>query len=416
VACATLILLAAMPVVCHAAEPLNLDQAVSRALAGNPELALAGHRHAAAVGRVTQAGLRPNPSLTLEMENLLGTGTYEGVDLAETTLSVAWVLERGKRSRRVAAAEAGLASVDVEGEIQRLEVAAASTEAFLKVLLDQQRLRQTGEAVRLAEEAVKAVQARVRAGRSPAADLARAEADRAWLALAQEDVQHELLVSRRMLAATWGSLEADFTRAVGDLYALPPVDAFEALLARLEESPWINQYLTEQRLRDAEVALADAESKQSWQVQAGVRYFSLSDDAALVAAISLPLAVSQRNQGRRMEARAQAAMTTERRVATRVRIEATLFRLHEQLVYNVHRFEAIRDDVLPRTRTVLADARRAYEQGRYGYSDLRQAQIRKLEAEAALLREAYDAHVNRTGIERLTGMTVSTTEPEGGRP
>ena len=56
--------------------------------------------------------------------------------------------------------------------------------------------------------------------------LARAEIER-------EHAEHELLSSRRRLAAMWGAREPDFDDAAGDLFTLPEIGAFEDLLARL---------------------------------------------------------------------------------------------------------------------------------------------------------------------------------------
>ncbi|MGE0624023.1 MAG: TolC family protein [Pseudomonadales bacterium] len=396
---------------------LELQAAVERALAGNPSLALAPIRREAQSGRLEQAGLGPNPQLSITVEDFLGSGLYEGADQAETTLSLAWILERGKRDRRVAAARAGLDMLDVDAVIERLDVAGLTTEAFLKVLNDQERLKQADSALELGDAVVAAVQARVTAGRSPSADLDRVEADRIWLALAREDVEHQLLVSRRELAATWGSSEVDFTQLSGDLYTLPDAGTFESLVGRLGDNPRINRYLTERRLREAELALAQAQARQDWHLQAGVRYYNQGNDAALVAGFQLPLAIRNRNQGRISEARAQATLADSERVATRVQIETTLYALHQALTHDLHRFEAIRDDVLPLAERMVSNAHRAYERGIYGYFDLRDAQLRLLEARASLREEAYSAHLNRSRIESLTGVMVPDAgAAAGGRP
>lgn len=389
---------------------LDLQGAIERALARNPSLALAEIRQDAQSGRIEQAGLRPNPQLSLVVENFLGNGIYEGTDQSETTLSLAWILERGKRDRRIAAAEAGLSLLEVDASIERLEVAGVTAEAFLRVLNDQERLLQADAALVLGAEVVAAVQRRVRAGASPSADLDRVETDRVWLELAREEIAHQLLVSQRQLVAMWGSGEVDFAAVAGDLYALPEGGSFESLLDRLTANPRINRYLTERRLSDAEVALAEAQARQDWQLEAGVRYLDLTNDAAFVAGFHLPLAVRNRNQGRIAEARAQAVLTDREQVATRLRIETTLYALHQELIHNLHRFEAIRNDVLPVAERMVVNASRAYEQGSYGYFDLREAQFRLLEARAALREEAHRAHVNRTRIESLTGVALPNAD------
>ena len=70
---------------------IGLKEAVARTLVRNPELVAFGYQLQAQDGRVVQAGLVPNPELSLTVENALGTGDFTGIDDAETTLSIAWV-------------------------------------------------------------------------------------------------------------------------------------------------------------------------------------------------------------------------------------------------------------------------------------------------------------------------------------
>jgi len=57
---------------------------------------------AAAQGRLDQAGAWRNPELSLDVENFAGKGPMEGLDSAETTLSVSQTLELGgKRGARI---------------------------------------------------------------------------------------------------------------------------------------------------------------------------------------------------------------------------------------------------------------------------------------------------------------------------
>ena len=131
---------------------INLTDAITKTLAHNPGLVAFGYQLEAQQALATQAGLRPNPELGVFVENALGTDDFQGMESAETTLSVAWVMERGKRQRRVDAARAGVALVEAEAEIRRLDAAAETTRRFLDSLALQERLVQTEHAVALADE------------------------------------------------------------------------------------------------------------------------------------------------------------------------------------------------------------------------------------------------------------------------
>jgi cobalt-zinc-cadmium efflux system outer membrane protein len=388
---------------------LTLAAAIDRALTGNPTLRLSLHERQIEEGRLRQAGIRPRVGLDLMVENFLGSGLYDGVANSETTLSLVWVLERGKRQHRMTAAQAAVAATDVSAELRRLEVAADTADAFLEVLVDQERLALAREAVGLGEDAKQAVLERTRIGRSSGIDLARAEADLAWWQLAEEDVAHELLVSKRTLASRWGAERADFAAVVGDLEEHPTPSSYADLLTRVGASPGINQYLSISRLRQAELSLAEARSKLDWRLSTGARYLGSTDDYAFVAQVTLPIGRADPNLGRVEAARAEVALADAELVARRVEIEATLYRLHQELTHNLHRAEAIGSQVIPLLETVVADAGAAYAAGRFSYFELRQAQVALLDARRAFLQENYLGQVNRIAIERLTGTAVGVS-------
>ena len=86
---------------------LTLDEALANAHAATPltQAAEAGV-WAAQAGR-TVAALRPNPSISVDTENALGTGPYRGFDGSDTTVAFALPVELGgKRSARIAVADA----------------------------------------------------------------------------------------------------------------------------------------------------------------------------------------------------------------------------------------------------------------------------------------------------------------------
>ena len=90
-----------------AGPPFTLSQALELAGASSPmlEAASAGLRSATAARTV--AGLRPNPSIVTQTENIAGSGQYRGARSAETTAGLELPIELGgKRSARIAVADA----------------------------------------------------------------------------------------------------------------------------------------------------------------------------------------------------------------------------------------------------------------------------------------------------------------------
>ncbi|MFT4561277.1 MAG: cobalt-zinc-cadmium efflux system outer membrane protein [Gammaproteobacteria bacterium] len=387
---------------------LDLGAAVARSLESNPELIAFGFQVNAQQARVRQAGLKPAPKLGLLIENGLGSGDLSGFDGAETTLSLAWELERGKRERRIGAARAGVSLLDAEEEIHRLDVAAETARLFLDALALQERAIRSDAAVRLAEETAAEIKKRVEAARTPTADLGRAEAELARARLNREDIEHEQRVAYRRLASQWGDTQLDFDRVHGDLAHLPAPNPYADLLARVTQNPNLARYLSEQRLREAELRLAESRAKSSWKITAGIRRLELSNDHAFMAGITIPLVADKRNQGRVDEAHAQLSMTDANHLASRVRIETQLFAVYQELQHALHRAATLKEEILPRMEAALRDTEHAYGAGRYSYLELRVVQAELLNTRFELVKSSAEAHRSVIEIERLTGTSATS--------
>ena len=392
---------------------LEIQQALEKALAHNKDLAAFEHRIAEQQGRREQVGLLPNPWLDVFVEDALGSGSREDFDQAQTTLSLGWVLEGWVRKGRVGIADAGLELVAADARILRIEVAADTAEHFLTCLASQARLERTEEAIALAERTVAAVTRRVRAGKAPTAELARAEAELATDRLARDDVNHELAAAYHRLAAQWGETEPRFSSVEGDLLALPVVEPYGALVARLERTPQLERYAKEERLAKANLRLAEARRWPALRPLVGVRRYEDTNDTALVAGVVIPIPLLDRNQGQVAESRASVSRARAEAGAARVRLQTTLFELYEELRHYFHRAETLRTEVIPRLVEALEGTRRAYERGRYGYFELRAVQTELLRAQRDLVDASAGAHRLVIALERLTGEPV--VKKRGGR-
>ncbi|MCJ2185191.1 TolC family protein, partial [Novosphingobium sp. 1949] len=96
---------------------------------------------AAARAARTVAGLRPNPTLETQVENLAGSGAYRGFDSAEMTLSLALPIERGgKRSARIALADAQIGRAALLAAIARADIRLEITRLYVGAVAAQRRL------------------------------------------------------------------------------------------------------------------------------------------------------------------------------------------------------------------------------------------------------------------------------------
>jgi outer membrane protein, heavy metal efflux system len=391
-----------------AAEPLTLAEAVERTLAGNPDLGIFVFRQRAQQARNETAALRPPFEMRAELQDVLGTGRTNGFDSAEATFSLSQLIELGdKQPLRVAAASEASRLVDAERAAAGLDVLTEVTRRFIHVAADQEHLELTRRATTLATETVDATSARVTAARAPEVELRRARIALARANVEQEHAEHELLSSRRKLAAMWGAAEPEAERVAADLYALPELDTLESLLARLERSPDFLRFATEARVRDAEIRLAEAQARSNVTVNAGVKRLQQTQDTAFVFGFTMPLSAGQRARGAIAEAAALREQTDAEREAHRVRAEAQVFELYQELRHALTEAEVLRTSVLPEMEAALEATRYAFERGRYSYLEWVDAQQELFEVQRALIEASANAHLFRAEIERLTGESLS---------
>jgi len=394
-----------------ASQELTLASAIEQTLASNPELRVYAPRLTANRARAEVAALRPPLEFQAEVQDAFGTGRASGFDIAETTFALSQVIELGgKRDLRVGAAAAGTAFTTADRAAAELDVLAEVTRRFIHVAADQEHLAVTERATALADENVAAAAARVAAARAPEAEVRRARVTRARAAVEQEHAEHELLTSRRKLAAMWGDTDPTFGRVGADLYALPPTESYEQLLARLADSPDFARFASEERLRDAELRVAEAHARTDLTWRAGVRFLSETNDEALLFGVTMPLYAGKRARGEIAVARAERDQTAAEREAHRVRAEAELFELFQELRHAITEADVLRTSVVPEMEAALEATRIAFERGRYSYLEWVDAQRELVEVQRALIDASANAHLYRTEIERLTGEPLSSAE------
>jgi cobalt-zinc-cadmium efflux system outer membrane protein len=408
----------ALPSSAHAPEQSNpegeltLARAIEAALQSNPDLIATSFELSAAQARIVQAGLRPNPEFEMELENFAGSGEASGIDELETTLSLSQVIELGdKRGLRRSAAGADLDLVTVEQRARELDVLAAVTERFIDVVVTQERVRFATEGTALAQQTTDAISRRVEAGRSPEAERSRARIGLTRARIQQQQAQSELRSARYALSAIWGNPEPSFTTARAELFELRAVGSFQDLMTRLEDSPDFLRWVSENRLREAELRLQRAQARPNLSFSLGVRRFEQNGDAALVAGFSMPLAVYDRNQGAIREAQLRVTQSAAARDAARIKARAALLALYQEMTTARARVETLRTEALPQAQLALEQTRSGYERGRFSFLELVSVQEELLALRAAEIDAAAAYHRMLAEIERLTSAALTRATP-----
>ena len=300
-------LVAAIPIVlCHFAlcqQSLSLHGAIEAAL-DSPNAQIANGQVDAAQGDVRQAGLRPNPRLFLQSEDLRPwADTFSFPDSTEDYGYVSQTFEiDGKRGKRVALANAYLHRSEAERTLRIRQIAGSVAAAYWSAAaagliadLLQHDLAAVDEMVRYHKE-------RVDAGAMRGVDLIRMQIERDRIFLALEAARRDAELARIDLFKQIGrTLPKDITLtddiAVTD--ELPAIDLATALSQRADIAAARDDVAAAEadlKLQHA-LAVPDPDLLGGYKRNVGTNTF--------YAALQIPLPFSSRNQGGIERAQAQ---------------------------------------------------------------------------------------------------------------
>jgi cobalt-zinc-cadmium efflux system outer membrane protein len=394
-----------------AQEILHFGDALARTLEAHPELEAAAAEARALTAAARQAGLPPNPELSLEVEDIAGSGEFGGVSEAQTTLRLLQAIELGgdRRARRTAAEKRrDLVSFDVGA--RRLDVLAETAKAFVAVSIAQEEVHHAGELVDLAAREVRAVAERVRGGAALGVDETRARFAESEARLHEASGQMALDAARRRLAAGWGDVEPGFDRVEADLERVTPPPPLGDLIGAIDRNPDLARFEVERAERDAKLALARARRIPDPLFGAGVRHLAGPNDAALVFEVAVPLPLFDRQQGAVAEAAERVVKLDAERASAQRATRMALAAAHARWAQAHGEVVALRDRLLPGAKRMRAELQQAYHAGRVSQLDALAAWRTEFETVDRMLHELGEYHEARIDAQRLVGASVDALQ------
>jgi cobalt-zinc-cadmium efflux system outer membrane protein len=383
------------------AAPLTLQDAIARAVDVDPGLRAANAGVEAARGSLRQARVRPNPTLDAEVENFNGPGDLRGFDGAETTFSLSQEVELGgRRSARMRLADRELHGAELDHVLRGLDLVRDVQSAYYDALAAEELVAIARERMATAEALNSSVARRVAAARDPLMAGARAEAGLAEARIALTRAQAEAATARSRLASFIGGDEG-FTLIAAD-FALPRASDHEHGPLG-DQSPDIARLSAE---RDRFGAAVSVERSLAWQnptLSLGYRRFEDRDgDGALVAGLSVPLGVFDRNQGSVARARAEQRRAEFEIDAARRTLAREYAALERAIASDARAVEATEEEVIPQAERALALAQDGYNRGAFSYLDVLEAQRALSDARQNRVDSLRSYHSNEAALDRLT--------------
>lgn len=404
---------ASAPPATAASPAFSLEDAVSAAGGSAPaiEAAEAGVTAAQAGRRV--AGLRPNPTVSTQVENVVGSGPYKGFDQAETTVSFAVPIELGgKRSARIAVADAQTRRALLTAAITQADVRLQVTQLYIETVTAKWRAFTARDQARIAGDAFSAARIRVQAGRASPIEEQRAEVARLNASAGAERAQ-------RLADAAEANLERRIGQQIHGQIDMTALDKVPAVNYGPVKAPEATGTLAlaaadaDLAYADAGVRLARSQRVPDINIGPGLRRLEATNDTAAVFTVSIPIPVFNSGRSAVDQASAERIRAEAQRRVTALDVEQQITDAQAEVDNAATTARNANGPALAAAQEAARIARIGYREGKFGQLELLDAERTLAETRLAAIDALANYHNAKAQLERLTA-PAPVSAPEQG--
>lgn len=352
---------------------LTLEQLEQRAIGSNPSIQRLNALVGAARGNTLQVGLRPNPSIGYEGQQL-GSG---GLAEQHGVLFTQEIVRGGKLRLNRAVADRERMKMEQELAAQEMRVLTDVRIAFYQVLLARRQIDLTADLIQISDNGSKSVDQLFNIKEVGRADVLQSQLEVENTRILAENARNRHDAAWRSLAAVVGDATLPPQPLLGD--AESPAEAldFEQSLARLlAQSPEISAAAMEvdrarlalERARVEPVSNVNVQGLVNWQDN-GIG--GKSDGGV---AVGVPVPIFNRNQGAISRAEHELIAASRALSETELDLQNRLAPIFEQYANARNQVERYRKIILPAAEEALTLTRTAYSAGETDYTALLTAQ------------------------------------------
>lgn len=380
-----------------AGQVLTLEQALETAYERSPLLAAARNEAASSEGQLTQAGVIPNPSIAVGIDDNRRT-----TRTTTTTLSMPVELG-GKRAARVKAA--GLARDIAQRDLSsaRADLRAAVIAAFFDVAVAQETVRVSQGTVEIAQNALRLAERRVAAGKAPPLESSKARVELANSRIEARAADSALQAARRKLGQLWGAPQPDFAQVGADLGTLPRREAIDDLRAALATSPRMEAGRLSVEMGRAQLEVEKSKRYPDITLSAGVARDNEQGRNKAQFGVAIPLPLFDRNQGNVYSATMQSYKAQDMYRELESRLTADLLQSISQFDLAANSAREYRATVLPGAAEAYDSARKGFEAGKVSFLEVLDAQRTLSQGNIGYLNVLASAYQASADIDRILG-------------
>ncbi len=400
--CLVLIIPVSLPAQTMSDKKLLLPEALELALKQNPQLAVFDYELRAADARKLQAGLWPNPSLSLESEEF--SGDMSGFSDSENTLSINQPIILGgkiKLDNEIAGEDRKL--IKWEYEAAKQEILTETKQAFYKVVGAQKKVKLAKNTVEIAQKLLRVANDKLQAGAIPPLEVIKAKVEASRSQLTLMSANKELEAEQKILVSFWGDRSANFGSCQGELevnFKLPTLLKLSDLV--IKNHPLLQGLKASRSKRGLELSRAKVEWIPDIELGVGFKRLEGEDVNTFVAGISIPLPLFNRYQGGIKEALIDLDKVDQEKLSIENRLLRQLSRIYPIFESLQQQVDTFKQAILPNAQEALEIAMEGYKLGKFDYLHVLDAQKTLTQARDEYIQRLIQLRLMATKLEGLT--------------
>lgn len=386
----------------------GLVEVFETVLTHNPDIQSALSSIQSSEGKHLQAGFRPNPEVTVELENFGGKDALSGMESAEITLGIEQEIEiAGKRRNRLAVTNYGLDLSKQEAVSNIIATIALAHQSYADYAIALEHLALAEKRLKLAEKTHEAVKKRVKAAAASEIQHTKADIEQKAAVIKKAKAVEQLASVRarleRVLATDIGMLNQEV-----DIFSVSlEIPGKEALMKAVNSLPQKEILKLRKLQAKSNLYLAKSYAVPNPTVGLGVRRFNDTDNNALLATLSIPIPVFDRNQGNIASARAEVAKAENEEKSGILSLREASEKVYAHATGALQEVRTYQSDIIPSARRAYEQAAEGYNTGRFSFLELLDAQRTLYEMQEAHLDSLSKLHQAKAQIDFLMGTNIA---------
>ncbi len=376
----------------------SLDQIEQQALSTNPAVAEIQAEIESLRGKLTQAGLPPNPTVGISGNDINeeGGGGRYGVYFGREMVG-------GNKlgySRAVVCAE--IATAEQRLAVMQQRLLTDVRQRYYELLIAQETVAMTDELVKISQNAVDVSEQLLEAEEVAQTAVLQSELELQNASVAKRQAENQMLGARRKLASLLGEADLAIGFVSGTAREVLTLSDFEKSYDELVNgSPEVAALFAEveEKRRLLNRAIVEPIPNVTWQTT--MEYDTVSDNIIPGFQIGMPIPTLNRNQGAIHQARHQIVAAERRAEKKALDLRQRLATAYEDYLDAKLQVDAYEAEIMPKAKETLDLVNKGYSQGEIDFLQLLTAQRTYSQINLTYLRQlkqVWRQHVEINGM------------------